>query len=452
MKYPYTESGQLELKREPPKNDQIVKTIIGFCNQSGGKLIIGVADSGDIIGVAEEEIERLLESIERSIYDSCSPSIIPRLYTQNFGGKHILVVEVSAGMNKPYHRRTEGPDKGTYIRLGKQTVHATKEIIRELEWQSRGIDYEATPVYDATVDDLNLDKFKLFLGSRKKNKLEKSSEEVLMAYHAIVYEHSKLYPTVLGILAFGRNPQHYLTEAMIICSHFKGTSGREAIASLDCNGDLFQQFEQAYNFILSRLNSSFSIDSLQRKEQLEIPEIAIREALLNAVAHRNYYIKGPTKIAIYENRIEIFSPGQFPGPLDTKNLNKGISYLRNPRICKVLREGKYIEKLGTGFITIFDSYKSHNLKPPTVIEGENFIKCILPRTGLPEVEASGGDLERIKDLFLALHEITASDVMKKLGAPRSTALRRLNKLTQAGIITRIGDGRATRYVLKKGNN
>lgn len=448
MKYPDTESAQLELKSRPPKNDQIVKTIIGFCNQNGGKLVIGVEDDGAIVGVQEEDIEQLLESIEQSVYDSCSPSIIPKLFTQNILGRHLIVIEVSAGMSKPYFRRVEGLEKGAYIRLGKHTARATKEIIRELEWQSKGIDFESTPVYQATVADIDEEKFQLFLSRRRNNQLDKLNDDVLMAYNAIVYEHSKRYPTVSGILLFGRKPQHYLTESMIICSHFKGMSGREAIASIDCTGDLFQQFEQAYEFILSRLSHSFSIRGLKREEELEVPSVAIREALLNVVAHRNYHIKAPAKIAIYEDRIEFHSPGQFPGPISTKNLNAGISYLRNPRICKILREAGYIEKLGTGFITIFDSYCKQGLKRPLVIEGENFVKCILPREVENKVEGSLNNLNRLKELFLPQAEIAVSDAIRSLQLSRSTAVRYLNDLIDQGVIERVGKGRVTRYRLK----
>jgi ATP-dependent DNA helicase RecG len=449
MKYPGMESAQLEFKREPPRNDQVVKTVIGFCNQNGGKLVIGVADDASIKGIEESKVGQLLESIERTIYDSCSPLIIPRLYVQNFQNKYIIAIEVSTGMNKPYYRRAEGLEKGTYIRLGKHTVRATPEIIRELEWQSRGIDFEGTPVYTATTDDIDTEKVENFLSARRNNRLGKVSDEVLMAYGVIVYEHSKLYPTVLGVLLFGRNPQHYFTEAMIICSHFKGTSGRESIASVDCEGTLFQQFEQAYDFILSRLTYSFSIDDLKRKETLEIPAVAVREALLNTVAHRNYHIKAPTKIAIYEDRIEFFSPGQFPGPLDTNNLKKGISYLRNPRICKVLREANYIEKLGTGFITIFESYKVQGLSSPKVIEGENFVKCVLPRVISKKGEEQADDYDRIKELFLERSEIQVRDMVRSLSLSRSTVLRRLNQLIKDGVVLRLGERNSSRYKLKK---
>jgi ATP-dependent DNA helicase RecG len=166
---------------------------------------------------------------------------------------------------------------------------------------------------------------------------------------------------------------------MIICSDFKGTSGREAMATLDCNGTLFEQFDQAYQFIVSRLPRSCEIKEVRREERLEVPPVAIREALLNAIIHRNYYIAAPAKVAIYEDRIEIFSPGSLPGPLNLANLRTGITYLRNPAICKAFREAGLVEKLGSGLIAILDSYEEWGLATPCLLEGENYVKCILPR-------------------------------------------------------------------------
>ena len=445
MKYQYTESVTLELKRELPNNNQIVKSIIGFCNQNGGRLIVGVADDGNIIGIPDEGIEKTIESIESSIFDACMPTIIPRIATQMFGEKRVIVIEVSEGMNKPYYRRSEGLQKGTYIRLGKFTARATPEIIRELAWQSQGIDFESLPAYQATKDDLDLEAFRDFLKNRINHGKTQVSEKTLKAYNVIVYEHTKTYPSTLGILLFGRSPQTYFSEAMIICTHFRGVSGRDAIATTDCEGTLFEQFEKAHAFIIERLHRAFEITGLKRTEVLEIPEVAIREALLNSVVHRNYHIKAPTKIAIYDDRIEFFSPGQFPGPLDTENLLAGISYLRNPMICKIMREVGYVEKLGTGFIQIFKSYDARDLQTPTVIEGENYIKYVLPRyRRKPHIELTD-DIEKIKQLFVVQPEVNITDVMRALSISRSTALRRLNDMIASGLIARVGEKKAIRY-------
>src|SRR5437016_4260220 len=133
FRYPESESVLLEFKREIPKNEQIIKTIIGFCNQKGGRLILGIDDDRTIVGLPENQINQLLESLDHSIYDTCYPPIIPLLSTQAFGDKTILIIAVSSGMSKPYFKKSEGMERGTYIRIGRSTVLATPAMIEELK-------------------------------------------------------------------------------------------------------------------------------------------------------------------------------------------------------------------------------------------------------------------------------------------------------------------------------
>jgi ATP-dependent DNA helicase RecG len=445
MRYPESESNMLEFKQEMPQNDQIIKTIIGFCNQHGGKLILGVADDRTIRGLSSVEVEQAIESIDRALYDACHPHILPRISAQRFEDKTIVIIEVSEGMNKPYYRRAEGIEKGTYIRLGRHTLRATPDIIQELQWQSSGIDFECLPAYQATIEDLNNAEIKNFLKNRKNHGKTELTEQVMKSYSLITYDQSKQYPTMLGLLLFGRDLQLYISEAMIICTHFRGKSGREAIATVDCVGTLFNQFKQAYAFITERLYRSFTIKKLKRDELLEIPEQAIREALLNAIIHRNYHIKAPTKISIYDDRVEFFSPGQFPGPLRVDNLLAGISYLRNPIICKILREANYIEKLGSGFITIFNSYEERKLNTPQVFDGENYVKCILPRGASIKEHSTISEQDKIMQLFARSNEIDINQVIHALSVSRATAVRRMNELIKKGMIKRMGHAKAIRY-------
>jgi len=446
MKYPGNESSILEFKSTLPENDQIIKTVIGFCNRNGGKLIIGVKPDGTIEGIPEEEIQMVMEYANKSIFEASSPPIIAGVHSQRIGDKTLLIIEVSSGMNKPYYRKSEGLDQGTYVRLGRSTVRANADMIEELKWQSRCRTFDMMPVYHGKEEDLDKNKILEFIQAQKSSKIKKISDAILSSYNLMIEEHSSTYPTVGGILLFGKEPQKFFFEAMTICSHFSGTSGRKVIASIDCTGTLFEQFDRAYDFITSRLNRSFSISGPKRQEQLEIPESAIREILLNALVHRNYHINAPAKIAIYDNRIEIFSPGVFPGPLDTQNLKMGLTYIRNNVICKIFREAGYIEKLGSGFITLFESYEKMHLYPPEVIEGENFIKCILPRKSFPSKPFKEKDeTQKILALFEITEEIAISDVMKALKLSRPTAGRRLSELTEKGILEQFGQSKATRY-------
>lgn len=452
MKYPEPESTFLEFKRELPKNDQLVKTIVGFCNRYGGKIIIGVNDDRTIIGIPDNDVEKMMESLDRMIYEATSPPIMPLVYTRAIGNKTVLCIEVSKGMNKPYYRRSEGLENGVYIRVGRHTLRANADLCEELKWQSRGITFDTLPVYQASTElDIDRRKIEDFFQKRKGRPKVKITEELLEAYNICIKEHGKIYPTSAGILLFGTNPQHYFSESMVICTHYAGIDGREALATKDCVGNLFEQYHEITAFIFSRLYHSFTIKGFEREEILEVPEIALREVLLNMLVHRNYHIKSPAKISIYDNRIEFFSPGDFPGPLDTQNLLEGMSFLRNPAICKAFREAHLIEKLGTGLIALFNSYMQMDLPTPQVIEGTSFVKCVLPRN-TPKIKVAqlkinlALPLKAVYDLFGLSNEVTVAQVMATLDLPRSTAGRRLATLVQANLILKKGAGRSARYI------
>jgi len=444
MKYQASESSILEFKKTIPQKDQIVKTTIGFCNQNGGKLIIGVSDNGEIIGIPAIDAAKAIETLGQSIYDACIPPILPLIYTQTVHDKTLLIVEVSSGSNKPYYRKSEGLEKGAYIRLGSVTLKATSDIIEELKWQARGKAFDTLPVYETSEQDLDLLKIQTFIQLRETGKEAKITQELLRSYHLIAQEHVHTYASTAGILLFGKEPQHHFSEAMIICTHFKGIEGREVLATIDCTGTLFEQFERAFDFILSRLSRSFIIEAVKRKEVLEIPLQAIREALLNMIVHRNYHQSSPSKIAIYQNRIEFFSPGTFFGPLNPENLTQGLSFIRNIAICKIFREAKYIEKIRSGLITIFKTYEDSHLKTPSIIEGAGFIKCILPREPILE-NTTSKDSRDILALFEIARDITISDILASVKISRTTAGRRLRELQNKNIIEQIGIGKGARY-------
>jgi ATP-dependent DNA helicase RecG len=451
MKYPELESSTLEFKEFLPKNNQLIKTLIAFCNQFGGKIIIGVDNTGIIRGLPQEEIEKALEHLNQTIYGMTYPPILPLIYTQTIGEKTILIIEVSSGMNKPYFLKSEGLENGTYIRLGRSTLKANTDVIQELKWKSSGRSYDTMPVYDAKIEDLDVKKIQEFFKKRKGSKnVPTDFNDALKSYNLISDEHGHSYPTVAGILLFGIEPEKFFSEAIIICSHFAGIEGRNVIATRDSMGILVTQFDDAYNFVLSQLTRSFTIKGPKRHEEYEIPEEALREAILNAIIHRNYHINAPIKIAIFDNRIEVFSPGSFPGPLNTKNLKMGLTYIRNMAITKVFREMGYIEKLGTGFLTIFKSYELRGLQEPTIIETDNSVKCILPRPSRAKlaVQFDSDDFKRILELFETATELTIGEVIAALKLPRSTASRKMAILVNKGALHKVGSGSGTKYIRK----
>jgi len=456
MKYPEHESSSLEFKKEIPKNDQIVKTIIGFCNHQGGKLIIGLENDGTIIGIDELKAQEMLEYLEQCILDCSFPPIFVRTYLQRIGDKTLLLLEVAPGTNKPYYLKKEGREKGVYIRLGRSTLRATPEMIEGLKLDARNISFDATPVYQASEADLDMNKIEKFLtkikSAQNKSSTYASITDAMLAYKIIIRDQNQNIPTVSGILVFGKEPQFFFAEARIMCNQFLGIEiGQEVIASHECLGTLDEQFKAAYDFVISRLYTSWKIVGPMREEQLEIPKIAIREIIMNAVIHRNYLIPGPTKIAIFNNRIEIFSPGTFPGPI-SQNLKAGFTYLRNITIAKVFREMGLIESFGLGLLKTFTSYEQYELKEPQIIEGEGFIKCILPRK-TPENMLTRSKTDELSEaqaqilnLFTSATKISVADVIESLHFTRSTASRKLAELVKKGHIKKMGKGRGVNYI------
>lgn len=443
MKYSGWESSKLEFKLILPSSAKIIRTVIGFCNAKGGKLVIGVKDDGTIEGIPEDEAHEAMEWLDHAIYEACIPPILPLVYQQRIDGKVLLIIEVSSGTNKPYYQKSLGLAEGTFVRLGRSVVKADANIIEELKWQSRGISYDQLPLYHSTVEDLDRDKIQYFLDHRRNGVSSPITEEIMKSYEIIKREHTTDYATVAGMLLFGKSPQQFLSEAYILCCHFSELKDREAIASRTCKGTLFEQFNEAFEFIMERMNKSFKIEKKTREEHWEIPPIAIREVLMNAILHRNYHINASIKVSIFSDRIEFFSPGGFPGPLDTTELESGITYVRNTSIAKILWEAKYIEKMGSGFITLFKSYRKEGLLAPEIIEGTNFVKCILPRI---HSDTDQEDIEgTILSLFKVSEEISKADIIRQLRIPRTTAGRVLNQLIEKGKLTRHGKGPVTKY-------
>jgi ATP-dependent DNA helicase RecG len=452
MKYPEQESSLLEFKKEIPKNDQIIKTVIAFCNHKGGRLIVGVDNNGTIVGIDESRVQEMLEYVEKSIYDASHPAIIPLVYTQNIGDKILLIIEVFPGSTKPYFVKADGAARGVYVRLGRSTLRATQETIQELSWQASGRSLDQMPVYQASLQDFDEKKIhQFFVTKRVSTKALGKLETLLSDYHFATREQTRLYPTVAGMLLFGVHPQHFLPQAYTVCTHFSGTTldHTQVLSTKDFTGTLIDQYNEAYDFVMSKMASSYVIKGPRRYDTIEIPQEAVREVIINAFAHRNYHLAAPIKIAIFKDRIEVFSPGSFAGPLTQHNLLMGLSFIRNDVICKVFKEIGIIEAFGIGFTTLFERYRARNLPTPEVIEGENFVKCILPRPDTTKKRAVlEVDLaqENILKLFNHATEITINDLMNTLNLARATAGRRLKELVDQKVLKKVGRGRTTRYV------
>ena len=438
--YPDRESKSLEFKSKIPSFHSLIKTCVAFANGAGGKLVIGVDDqTRKILGTDDATRNRIYDEFPNSLYDATSPSLLVEIYEKRFDDISVIVIDVPYSIRKPVFIKSEGIPKGIYLRAGSNTRRANSDYIEELMRENKRIHFDEEPI-QAEFDILSNDLLKTVF--------RKIATEQLLIEKVItrsVNHPQKLYPTVAGVLAFCETPEAYLPEAVIHCSRFAGTDGRNIIQSEEIKGSLEQQIDKSFSLVKSWIIRDYKLFGVKLKGKSIVPEIALREAIINAVIHRKYWIPGAIKIALYDNRLEIFSPGNFPGLFDLNHLGDGSTYLRNPNLARIARRLGLVEKLGTGIRLMFESCANAGIAKPVFIEGADSVKVIF--SFLPAEKEYASDEEKLLELFQARPELKPHEVEEYLHISRNTATRKLNILLKSGKIRREGHGPAVRYIL-----
>ena len=340
------ESKVLEFKEILPQGDKIAKTVIAFSNTSGGQLIIGVGDDRTIKGIDPDvDIFELQDRVASIIYDLCYPNILPEFYTINVDGKLLFIIEVYRGNLLPYYLKKEGRNHGTYVRIGSSNRKADVETVIDLERQRINRSFDEEICFDTSFDSLDLTPLqKRFEARGKILDIEK-----LKSLKLVQEEHGHLYPSQALLILLGVRE-----NATVKCARFKGTTMGSFIDKKEYSGDLFSQLDQVEMFIKNHLHLAGVIKGLQREDRYEIPMEAIREVILNAYVHRDYINLGrDIKVGIYDDIVNIVSPGGFPSSITIEDVLAGRSETRNKAIARVFKELDYIEQWGSGIKRIF---------------------------------------------------------------------------------------------------
>lgn len=447
------ESKTLEFKERMPSNSSIVKTIIAFSNTSGGKLIIGVSDERNIVGISDDIFE-LQDKISSIIYESCYPAILPHMYTKNIEGKVLLVIDVSKGSLVPYYIKAEGKENGVYIRIGATNRKADRENILELERHRSNISFDEEINYEFDFLSLNIDSLK----NRLKEVGKELTTEKMLSLKLIKESNKTFYPTNGLLILLG-----FLENTTTKCSRFKGTNMNVFLDKKEYSGDLFSQLENIEGFIKNHINLKGEIKGLQRTDTYEIPEVAIREAVVNALVHRNYSNLGrDIKIGVYDDRLEIVSPGGLPNGLTNEDIYTGKSEIRNRVVARVFKELNYIEQWGSGINRIKSLCIDHGLKEPFIEESGDFIGVRIFRDSNTEnykvtesigkvSESIGKVSEQEKIIFEYIvknSKIISKNVEELLGVKEARARRILKEMIDKDYIVKQGQGRSTYYILK----
>lgn len=435
------ESKVLELKSSLPKFETLIRTCIAFANGVGGRIIIGVDDkTHEICGINERLRKRVYDEFPNSLYDSTSPSLLAQIYEKNFNEHSVIVIKIPQSLKKPCFNKKEGIPKGVYLRVGSSTRRAGEEYIEELMRESRRISYDEEPIHQP-LEILSKELlYQVYGSAQTKRRLFADKVIIQSGTNSEIF-----FPTVSGTIHFSENPEKYIPEATILCTQFKGISGREIIQTQEVTGHLEQQADISLKLIKSWISHPFHLQGIKLKGRAKIPEEALREAIANALIHRKYFIPGSIKIAVYDNRLEIFSPGGFPGLVDVNHLGDGTTFLRNPNIARIARKLGIVEKMGTGIKLIFDSCKKAGLRTPEFHEEGDFVKVIF--FFQPSKNLKLSDEKLILELAKMKSELNVMEVMDYLKISRNTATRKLNSLIKQKKLLRIGRGPSVRYVL-----
>lgn len=382
-----TENETIEFKQELSGNDSFLKDVCSFANCNGGLIIFGIEDkTRNIIGIDKLDILKLEEQIANKISDNFDnrPPFVSKI--TNYKGSLLLILEVFQGELIPYFIKSKGKQNGTYTRLGSTSKPSSIEEIAELERRRQHISFDTTEIINAKKEHLDYGQIEHYLNTiaYKHNKQPQTLTDKLLESLKILRKvGNKLIPTVGGILLFGYSDkiEHHLPQAKIKCARFKGNNSLEYLDKKEFGGSLIKQFESAMHFYNLNEPKIAIIDGLERKENFIIPEIAIREAIINALVHRNYAISGSDiKFNIFDDHIKIISPGRLPFGITKKYLTQSISEIRNKLIASVFANLGYFEQWGEGIQKIIEVTEAKNLNTPTFEEAGNLFIVTLYKT------------------------------------------------------------------------
>lgn len=371
------ESKILELKEKLPDNKSIAKTVIAFANTSGGKIIVGINDKLNITGVDANSVYSQKDKIASVIFDSCSPDILPEIYTINIGGKLLLAIEIFRGNLMPYFLKSEGKAEGVYIRVGATNRKASPQIIEELQRHKRYVSFDEEINYDITVREPDMLPIKARFAKIGKT----LNDEKLRNLKLIKTDRGITYPTNALLILLGKFP-----HCTVKCARFKGVTMETFIDKKEYRGNIFSVIENTQSFILNHINLSAKIEGLYRTDSYEIPIVALREALINALIHRDYANFGrDVKVGVYDDIVNIVSPGALPNIVTVEDILRGRSEIRNKVIANVFKELGLIEQWGSGISRTMIACKKAGLKQPRIRERGDFVDVEFYRPKIEEM-------------------------------------------------------------------
>lgn len=449
----FRESETVELKEVFV--DDIKKEIIAFANCNGGKLYIGVQDDGTVVGLDNPDGTAL--QISNMVRDVIKPDITMFLHYETLeeDGKKIVVVDIQRGTDRPYYIAKKGMrPEGVYVRQGYSAVPATDAAIRQMIKETDGDRFESMR---------SLNQELTFEVAEKEFQLRKVEFGIQQMRTLKLIDKDGLYSNLAMLLS--DQCVHTIKVAV-----FQGKDQTVFKDRREFSGALMKQMNDVYDYIDFHNQTHATIEKLLRIDVRDYPEIAVREALLNLLVHRDYAFSASALISIYEDRMEFISIGGLMPGIELEDVMAGISICRNPDLANVFYRLHLIEAYGTGISKIIGAYA--DMAEKLVIETtRNTFKIVLPninvlceKTDTPESEVKdeknpetdeedtqklSDEEEKVLEYAENCEDFTKNDVVSLLKVSASTAARVIRGLVEKNFLKRNGKARSTYYTLQK---
>lgn len=427
---------------------ETIETAVAFANTKGGVILIGLSDKSRINGV--QVGKETLKNWANQISQSTEPRIIPEAEHTKIDGKSVVIFRIKEFPIKPVSVKGR-----CFRRVGTSNRIMTPQEIAEMHIHSMGTSWDAFPAGDKTLDDIDLKRVKKYIreaNATGRRKIKDSPIEVLKKLEFIKDKRA----TWAAILTFGKEPQRPLLQSAVHCGRFR-MDKTQIIDDLMVETDLIEQVDEVMKFVTRHISVRYEFEGKpRRKEVWEYPLEALREAVINAIVHRDYTIPSNVQVEIYDDRIEIWNPGRLLPGITIEDLYKKEhkSVIRNRLIARVFYDIGYIEKYGSGTIKIIDLCKQHGIPLPEFKEVSGGFSIVFRKDIYTEEYLRGLKLNerQIKAVMYVKEKgrITNKEYQAEFLVSKPTATRDLTELAEKEIFELKGKGkRDFHYTLGK---
>ena len=421
--------------------DDIYKEVIAFANTDGGVIYIGIDDHGNVTGI--DNVDETYTRLTNGIRDAIAPDVtmFVRYVLQE---SKVIQIEVGEGSYKPYYLKSKGmKPSGVYVRQGASSVPASPEQIRRMIKESDGDNFE---------DDRCLEQSLTFEAAKaafKQYGVEFSTEK----YRALGITKNGVF-TNLALLLSDQCP--HTTKIAV----FNDESCTEFRDSREFGGSIFKQFENTVNYLALCNKTVSTIKGIVRTDKQDYPEEAIREALLNALVHRDYSFSGSSIINVNDSKMEVISLGGLLPGLSVEDIRIGVSQPRNQKLAEIFHRLRLIESYGTGIRRIFKLYEDCPVQP-SIAATPNAFRIVLPNRNVcdsaservPKAAEKAPttitpQMKAVIDYLAEYGEMTDEDLQELLNVKKTRAYLLARQMRENGFIDVVGRGAEKKYKLK----